>query len=359
MALATLCLTLPGTSSAQPQPPGSGDVAGRAHVYVDDDNTTIGTGLVDGNVALPADFKVGAHALVDVISSASVDVVSNASVDVVSAASAGFTELRVEFGGRAGYFITPELDIGAGFTWSSERDWKSYTPSATFGLDLFKRNLRLTGSYAYGFNDIRQAHEPSFRERKHTHTAEVGVSQLLDDKTLVGVAYTFQGVDGFQSSPYRRIPVADRRLPLIERHPTDRLRHAVTFRGLRYLGGDLAVLASYRIYADDWGVQSNAVATSWFWDLSELVQLRFFGRGYHQRAAGFWREQYAAPAEYLSGDRELSTLWDVSLGLGTALHFGDWTLDARADGLYYRYLNFALLDHRWAFVGGLGGRFEW
>jgi len=352
-------MLVPGGSRAQPEAPGSGAVAGRAHVYVDDDHTTIGTGLVDGTVALPADLAVDAHALVDVVSSASVDVVSNASVDVGSAASARFTELRVELGGQLGYFITPELDVGAGFTWSSERDWKSYTPAGRVGLDLFKRNLRLEGSYAYGRNDVRRAHDREFREQKHTHTAELGVSQLLDRKTLIGASYTFQGVSGYQASPYRWVVVADGTLGFSERHPRERFRHAVTFRGLRYLGSELAVLATYRIYADDWGVQSNAVATSFFWDATERVQLRFFGRGYHQRAADFWREQYDAPAEVLSGDRELSTFWDVSLGVGTAVDLGDWTLDARADGLYYRYLNFALLDHRWAFVGGLGGRFEW
>jgi len=88
LAVVGVGMLVPGGSRAQPEAPGSGAVAGRAHVYVDDDHTTIGTGLVDGTVALPADLAVDAHALVDVVSSASVDVVSNASVDVGSAASA-------------------------------------------------------------------------------------------------------------------------------------------------------------------------------------------------------------------------------------------------------------------------------
>ncbi len=67
-------------------------------------------------------------------------------------------------------------------------------------------------------------------------------------------------------------------------------------------------------------MQSNAVATRWFWDVSELLQLRFFGRGYDQRAARFWRDTYRRAAEHLSGDRELSTLWNVGLGVGTAVN---------------------------------------
>lgn len=361
LAAAALWVVTTGSvpTLAQPSAEGSGNVAGRAALYIDDDATSIVTALVDGTVALPADTNVGAHALVDITSSASVDVVSNASVDMVAGATPRFLEARVELGGRAGVFLTPELDIGGGFIWSTENDWESFTPSANLGLDLFKRNTRLTGAYAYGYNQVGRAHDPAFAERQHTHTAELGLTQLIDKKTLVGASYTFVGITGWQSSPYRWVRMATGSHSVLEQHPDHRLRHALSLRGLRYLDSDVALQASYRIYADDWGLGSNTIAAAVHWQTGELVDLSFRGRGYYQRAASFWREHYHQPEQYMSVDRELSTFWDIGTGVSAAWHFGDWTLDTSMDGFYYRYVDFALLDQRFALLTAVGLRFEW
>src|SRR5687768_1536481 len=133
LGLAVLLLGAP--LRAEGPDPGDGSVLAKGSLYADDDDTTVWTALADAEVGLPADMRIGAHGLVDVI--------STASVDVVSAATDRFDEVRIELGGRAGMEITPEVDLGVGFVHSQENDWESFAPSTTLGVDLFQRNTSL------------------------------------------------------------------------------------------------------------------------------------------------------------------------------------------------------------------------
>jgi hypothetical protein len=360
IALVAAVGCLGSSARAQPQPSGSGSVSATASAYHDNDETVVVTAAVDSIVALPADTHVGAGVLVDVISSASVDILSSASmVDVVSSASARHEEVRFQWGAQAGVWATPELDLGVAFTHSTESDWDSYTPGATIGLDLAKRNTHLAGSYYYSFNDISKIGEPTFDATLQSHTADVGVSQLVGPKTMLGLGYTARLQTGLQSSPYRRVGIGATRWAAAETHPDFRWRNAVTAQILRYLGHGVAVDGSYRFYLDDWGIYSSTLAAMLRIELGALWDMRIAGRGYYQRAASFWRRHYDRPQDYVSVDRELSRFWDAGGGLGFGYHDGGWGFDTRVDVLYYRYLNFALLDDRVVLLLGLGGSYQW
>ncbi len=118
--------------------PGAATVVSKVGVYADDDDTTVITTLVDGDVALPADVTVGAHALVDVV--------STASVDVVASATRLWHEQRVEGGARGGVQVG-RARLGLEGTLSGENDWSSLGVQATFGLDLAQKNARLEAAW--------------------------------------------------------------------------------------------------------------------------------------------------------------------------------------------------------------------
>jgi hypothetical protein len=342
---------LSSAAEAQPREAGEGEVAAKGSLYADDDATTVVTALADAEVGLPARARIGAHALVDVI--------STASVDVVSAATPSFDEVRIELGARTGMYVTPDVNLGASFVHSQENDWQSFTPAGSLAVDLLKKNVNLDVGYGFSHNRVGRAQDPNFLEQLQTHSAELGVSQVIDRRSLLALRYTFVASLGYQSSPYRYVTTRDGMFSTIETHPDQRLRHALTTSGLRYLTRGIGVEASYRFYGDDWGVLSHTTSAGFRFEPLESLQIRVRGRFYYQVASDFWRESYQDALSYMSLDRELSTFWDTGGGVKVGWHSEHWRVDAKIDGLYYRFLDFARLDGRVALVTDIGAGVQW
>jgi hypothetical protein len=334
---------------AQDADVGEGAATSRIGVYSDDDDTTVVTTTIDTQVQLPATVSLGAHVLMDAVSSAS--------VDVVSAATPRWTEERIETGARAGAQVG-STGVGLSYVRSAEPDWLSHSLQTTLTRDLARKNTRVQLGYGYTINDVGRAHDPAFIESMSVHTVEAGVLQLANRRTAVGATYTLQLAQGFQSSPYRYV-VTTGGLPRLETHPDARSRHAVSLRVLRALGPTLGWDSSYRFYADDWSVRSHTLTSALRIELSDAWEGRVRARAYYQTGAAFYREQYAAPALYMSTDRELATFWDVGGGVKLGWHSARWEVDVALDGTYYRFLDFATLAGRVALVLSAGARLTW
>jgi hypothetical protein len=348
--LAALAAAAPASAQeVDEREPGDGTVETSVALYADDDETTVVTSLVDGQVRLPAPVVVDAHALVDAVSSAS--------VDVISAATTVWTENRVELGASAVARLA-ETDLSAGYVTSGENDWRSHTALLGVSRQIFEKNTTLSAGYAYTDNRIGRAYDPMFERSLVVHGGEVGVSQLLDDRTLVGATYTVQHSVGYHASPYRFVTTASG-LASPELHPGDRTRHGVTLRVLRAIGDAASLDAQYRLYSDGWGVRSHTGTIAWTRELGDTIDLRIRARGYYQGAADFYRETYDMPMRYMSADRELSTFWDTTLGLKLSWTGERWAFDAKIDGSYYRFLDFARLEGRVALVTAGGVRWSW
>lgn len=250
-------------------------------------------------------------------------------------------------------------DLGLEATASRENDWSSLGVRGGLGLDLAQRNARLEASWGLTANAVGRATDPSFEESLAVHVAQLGLTQVLDARTLVGAAYTLGVLDGFQSSPYRYVTTLDARVSAPERHPGSRVRHAVTLRLLRAFGRHASGEAAYRFYGDDWGILSHTLTATVRLDLGGAWDLRLRVRGYSQGAATFFRGGYAQPTRYMTADRELSTFWDVGGGPRLAWRSGPFTLDAKVDATTYRFADFARLAGRVAVVAAVGLGAAW
>lgn len=329
--------------------PGAGKLDSELALYADDDATTVVSTMVGGDVRLPVPVIVDAHALVDAVSSAS--------VDVVSAATPRWTENRIELGARA-RARAGELEASLAYVTSGENDWRSHAVTAGVSRALADDNATLQLGYGYTTNQIGRAFDPTFERSLGVHAAEVGLTQILGPRTLGSVAYTLQRADGYQSSPYRFVTAAGG-VTVPETHPTDRTRHAVTLRLMRAVGEATSLDSSYRLYVDGWGVASHTAQLALTRELTETLDLRVRGRAYYQGSADFYEEQYAMPMRYMSADRELSRFWDVGGGVKLAWFGESFELALKADGVYYRFLDFARLTGRVAIVTGGGLTWRW
>ena len=330
--------------------PGKGDAKGSLAIYSDSDKTTVVTSVAEGSVRLKQPVIVNAHALVDAVTSAS--------VDVISAATPRFSENRVELGTNAQIGFSHSTEGSIGYTHSGENDWQSHAIELGFSRDLAKKNAKLTISYGFTRNYVGRAHDPSFEEILDVQGAQIGLSQIIDKKTLASLAYTLSSASGYQGSPYRFVTTMDG-IAEPESPPEHRLRHAITGRVMHMFGTANVVDVQYRLYFDDWGIASHTGELAYTRDLTKTWSLRLRVRGYRQHHASFYQETYEMPMRYMTVDRELSTFWDAMGGIKLAYLGDSWDLDAKLDTIVYRFSDYARLQSRVAIVGGLGVAWRW
>jgi hypothetical protein len=327
----------------------TGEVTSRYQLYSDDDKTTVSTGVIDATLQVPLEVQVGAHILLDAVSSAS--------VDVVSAATDRWTETRAEAGVRAARELAG-LDLGMSYVRSQEQDWASNSFQVGVGRDFLQRNLRVEANLGLVLNRIGRASDPVFEEKMKTYYGELGVSQLLDAKSRAGVSYGLQRLRGYQASPYRYVEATDgTRMP--ETHPDLRMRHSVSSYALRELTSWLAGRLNYRYYWDDWGVRSHTGELRLRVDFSDSLFLTWQARVYQQRDAEFYRKGYLEALVYMTNDRELSRFWNIGSSASLGARLGPVLVDAKLGLTHYSFKNFAALPTRRALTAGAGASMPW
>ena len=152
---------------------------------------------------------------------------------------------------------------------------------------------------------------------------------------------------------------------VLERHPTERLRHAVTGRLRHSLSTSVAVGVDERLYADDWGMIATTTNVVLALALSDTVDLELRNRFHFQRAVSFWEERYDQQRRFVSADRELSTFLDDYVGpalIWSARDAGPFErlrADLRADVFYYRFLDYAFLEGRVGTLASIGLEGAW
>jgi len=344
-----LLAAIESNSYAQEREVGEGEVHTRTLVYDDDDATTVTSNYVGADVTLPAKMVVGAYALVDSVSSAS--------IDVVSAATTRWEEDRVEVGASVGGIVSGQ-EFSLGVVRSEENDWRSLSVQIGTAREFFQRNTRVSAAFGFTSNDVGRAMDPNFEESLTAMSLELGVGQLIDKKTRVGAAYSFQGLSGFQSSPYRYVSTLDG-ASVAELHPDSRLRHALSGFAMRSLHESTSVRIGYRLYRDDWGIWSHTATLGLRFAFAKYFGASLDTRLYQQNRADFYRNNYQTTRRFMSFDRELSTFRDTSVHAGLTAKLGPVLFDVKAGVIRYRFRNFDPLPKRRALLLGGGLKLLW
>lgn len=189
-----------------------------------------------------------------------VDIWTSASVDIVSAASAAVTEQRDEIDAS----LTQEWQqviVSAAYRYSHEPDFISHGVSAGVAVDMADRCSTLALGVTASIDQVGRAGDLEFSRRATTLGMRAAFTQVLDENTLVQALYDLSSISGYQSSPYRFVPIGGELICaagvthcLPERSPEQRLRHAFALRGRRALGPEFSVGLGYRFYVDSWAL---------------------------------------------------------------------------------------------------------
>jgi hypothetical protein len=161
-----------------------------------------------------------------------------------------------------------------------------------------------------------------FPKDKDIDTYTFSATQILTPQFLVTGGYSLSRVDGYQSSPLRRIKVPPNpAFPDIgpvydEVHPKTRDRKTGFLRIQRYFLSRTSVDLNLSYYFDDWGVDAGAVQFRVSHYLSDNLMIRLNYRFYSQSAAYFYKPHYTIqdiPASTPTDDTTLLRTADVRL----------------------------------------------
>lgn len=315
-------------------------------LYLDSDHTTIITSATDANARFDQRWQVGAHYLLDVVSSASVDVVTQSSI--------AFDDTRHDFGGSAGYRHDDGTSLIASYSHSTEHDWQSHNVGLSTGVDVLERNLSLGLSLAFQDNTITRTDTFGFERKLRSYLGTASATYTVSPRDLLHVALSLSFHDGFQASPYRYLTV--RQMGYAENVPEQRTRVALVGRYHRDLGNGTSLRGHARLYTDGYGVSSITGGAELVYE-NDSIDVMGMVRGYGQTHADFYRSSYDTQQRYMSIDKELSTFWDVFAGGAVGWTFGGTTpvrLEARVLANHFHFADFLRLQSRYGLTATLG-----
>ncbi len=249
---------------------------------------------------------------------------TSASIDITTAATKAVHELRHEATGGASYDFA-NVGLSASYRYSTENDYWSHGGVASLRIDMAQKNTILALA-AFGSSDtVGREGRPDFRRPQNSLGGRLSLLQVLGRIAVGQLSYELTRIGGYQASPYRFVAIGGQgtcagtaQFCLPERHPDERVRHAIGGEERTALGKYVSIGLRYRFYYDDWKVMSHTIQPDLSFAIGDHGSLALTHRFYTQRSAYFYLPRYiGGPGElrYVSRDRKLSTLYDNQVGL--------------------------------------------
>jgi hypothetical protein len=285
----------------------------------------------------PSGLDVGAHFLVDTITSASV--AAGTAIDNV------FTETRNEAGLRVRKRWQRD-DLSLGYRYSAESDYWSHALGASGGHRFWgdTATVRLSLGLSLDTMTTRGRIPPCALGTSsidcHLRVWFVGGSytQVLSPVALAQISAEFAYLDGFQGNLYRGVPTYG-----LEVLPETRLRSAIAPRVAYYIprtGTGLQL--HYRYYWDmypggegnPWALRAHTIEARVYQQVSRDVELRFSYRQHFQNHAQFWCDGTLRPCSppFYSNDPKLGPVHTEYPELKVV-----WETEALRDIAYLRW----------------------
>ncbi|MDR9436756.1 MAG: DUF3570 domain-containing protein [Thiohalophilus sp.] len=225
---------------------------------------------------------------------------------------------------------------------STEYDYTSLGVSATLSRDFNQRNTTLSAGLSYNLDTIEpvggipdgltamptttsvQKSTLGSSDDKTVADFLIGVTQVIDRKTLMQFNYTYGMDDGYLTDPYKILSVvtgpSSETLAgtpyLYENRPDSRARNALYWKTVHQFNEDV-INFSYRYYWDDWGITSHTLDARYRFEMGGGHYLMPHARYYLQDKADFYNYKLVDGniPQYASADYRLADLSTTTLGL--------------------------------------------
>lgn len=171
------------------------------------------------------------------------------------------------------------------------------------------------------------------REERDSLSFSAGLTQVLNQDSLIQAGVSVTRQEGFLSDPYKQVWI--NRAVVNDSRPDERLSFTASGRFRQYIERtDAALAVDYRFFRDDWKIASHTVTAALRQPLGDGWELAPSIRYYTQKAPDFYAPYFLdAPGnEYWSSDYRLSSFGALSFRFHTQWQSEKWSLSA---GLEY------------------------
>lgn len=293
-----------------------------------------------------------------------------------------FRDTRGTFSATWSAPINRQYDYSVGGYFSKEYDYTSMALNGSVSRYLNNKNTTVNvgtsfsmdainpeGGVPFGLStmpvpanvsdsEFDQAYDASRDSTDDTKTVAdmlLGVTQVIDSRTVMQVNYSLSMSSGYLTDPFKILSVIDdspgsnyggnlkdgdgNNIYLYEQRPDSRMKHALYWQTKHMLEDGDIVDGSYRFMVDDWGISSHTFDVRYRWMLGNQY-LEPHLRYYMQSEADFYK-RYLTAGEYNGGnpalseasaDYRLGDLDGITLGLKWGYRFDeDHELSIRAE----------------------------
>jgi hypothetical protein len=298
-ALTAAAMALPGVHARAADAPGDNPlVLDASHLEYSESGNRMHVRVNQASAVAPLgeNFQLRANGLQDLMSGASP--IFNAPgpggkpQQVLTGASVNDNRKAGDIGASA-LFGDSQVTLRQG--WSHENDYKSTWTSLEGSHDFNQKNTTLAGGIAFSDDGVSSHDAPDNFRTRIKRDLFAGVTQVLDERSLVSVSLEYSYSNGFMSDPYKLVFVQSGGL-LSDARPDNQQVYAATAKYVRYIPGiDAALHLVGSLSTDTWGIHSGAVEMQWKKELPAEFLLSAGGRFYTQSSAKFYAPLYLSP----------------------------------------------------------------
>lgn len=247
-----------------------------------------------------------------------------------------FNDERVALNGELSRRLGDYILTG-GLAVSNESDYNSFAASLKLDREFNNKNTVVSAGFSITHDLVKDIALHSWDD-KNTLEGLIGLTQVIDPRTLFTIDYTFGSESGFLNDQYKVAQVGTDIIP--EQRPKFRDRNTI-YMSLSHFFDCLngSIETDYRYYKDSYGIRANTVDVRWNQKIGSQLIISPNVRYYQQTAADFYAVQFAAPQPFFSADYRLSRL--ATLGYGVTV---TWKPSAKfaVDAGYERYAMWGL-----------------
>ncbi|MFK8082276.1 MAG: DUF3570 domain-containing protein [Granulosicoccus sp.] len=253
-----------------------------------------------------------------------------------------FSDTRTQIGVDQDWQLTRQHQFSFGAVISTESDYESMGGSIGLKRESLSKNTAIDIGFATTFDTVSRSYaigtpaplsntenNRSFSDGERSTTdLALGVTQVLNRQTLAQLTVTFSQSEGYLTDPYKVISVANDQNRVFETYyesrPESRQRTSAYAKLVHQIKNTRhAVHLGYRLYQDDWGIQSNTLDVKYRHQLTPRHYLEPHFRFYTQTAADFYQrkldvdevQRVILPADgFASADYRLDAMNSMTIG---------------------------------------------
>jgi uncharacterized protein DUF3570 len=298
-ALTAAAMALPGVHARAADPPGENPWAIDAtHLEYSESGSRMSVRVNQASAVVPIGetFQLRGNFIQDLMSGASP--VFNApgpggKVQQVLTGASVFDNRKAGDIGVGASFGDNQVLLRQG--WSKENDYKSTWTSIEAKRDFNRKNTTVAAGFAFSDDDVSSHDAPDDFRTRIKRDFFAGVTQLIDERSLVQASLQYSYSTGFLSDPYKLVFVQSGGL-FHDARPAHRRQIAATVKYLAHVPAiDSALQAVGSVSSDDWGIHSGALELQWKKELPGEWLVNAGARYYTQSSADFYAPLYLLP----------------------------------------------------------------